>query len=304
MTAIQPIGRFARAIALSIAILAAPAALAAEGPSIPLYAKGAHPSLPVPEAISGAVGDRSIHNVSEPTLTPYLPAPGKATGAGVIVAPGGAFDFLSWDNEGTRVAERLADAGVAAFVLKYRLNQTPADEEAFRAYVLKLIVGLAAQPPEQGFITRPISKGETMAAEDAAAAVRLVRARSKEWGIAPGRVGFLGFSAGAFTTTNVASDPDLKNRPDFIGVIYGGARKPADAASPPAFLAIAADDGLVSPAGNLEMFRSWTAAKRPVELHVYEKGGHGFGTVTKNLTTDLWFEEFIAWMRGRGLMIP
>jgi acetyl esterase/lipase len=227
---LSPLARALPAIFGSVAFLSATLATAAEAPAVPLYPKGMHAPLHVPEAISGAVGDRSIRNVSEPSLTPYLPAAGKATGAAVIVAPGGAFDFLSWDNEGTRVAERLADAGIAAFVLKYRLNETPADEQAFNAYVIQLIIGLGKQPPEQGFIARPISKGETMAAEDAAAAVRLVRARSKDWGIAPGRVGFLGFSAGAFTTTNVAADPDVQNRPDFIGVIYGGARKPADAA--------------------------------------------------------------------------
>jgi acetyl esterase/lipase len=298
------LARLVPAMALSIALFAGSIAAAAELPAIPLYAKGTHAPLPVSEEISGTAGDRSVHNVSEPSLTPFLPAPGKATGAAVIVAPGGAFEFLSWDNEGVRVAQRLADAGIAAFVLKYRLNQTPSGEEAFRAHVLQLIVGLAQRPAGQEFHTSPVSKGETMAAEDAAAAVRLVRARSKEWGIAPDRVGFLGFSAGAFTTTNVAANPEVASRPDFIGVIYGAARKPADGAAPPAFIAVAADDGLVPPSLSMDMYRSWNAAKRPVELHIYEKGGHGFGIATKQMTTDLWFAEFIAWMQGRGLMKP
>ena len=238
-------------------------------------------------------GGRSVRNVTEPTLTPFLPDPAKATGAAVIVAPGGGFYFLSIDDEGYSVARWLADHGVAAFVLKYRPDPTPRDLKAYTAATIKRVIGIA-----QG------EHFETPAAalDDAKAAVRLVRTRAGEWGVDPARVGFLGFSAGAITTLSVGLTDDKAARPDFIAPIYGPMyARPVPGDAPPMFVAIALDDPIFARGKGLELIESWRGAGRPVEAHLYERGGHGFG-LGKSASTKLWADEFYAWMQDRGLL--
>ena len=133
------------------------------------------------------------------------------------------------------------------------------------------------------------------------AAVRLVRGRAAQFGIDPHRLGFLGFSAGAMTTTNVATSADPADRPDFIGVIYGALRHPVPHDAPPAFFATAADDPLL-PNAPIPMFEAWKAAGRPAELHIFERGGHGFGMLPNGATSDHWIDEFLWWVEARGLL--
>jgi acetyl esterase/lipase len=278
---------------VAVGLVLADPALAADAPAIPLYAPGVLPAGPTSERTEVLMGELRVRNVSQPSLTPFLPAPGKANGAAVIVAPGGGFMMLSWDSEGTAVAKRLAEAGVTAFVLKYRLDPTPDDAAGFtRAFMARLAT--AGREEQLTF------SAEKPAAADAAETVRLVRRRAAEWGIDPRRVGFVGFSAGAMTASNVATG-DPKGRPDFVGIIYGALHQPVPTDAPPAFIATAADDNLLKGAA-IPMFQAWRAAGRPAELHLYERGGHGFGMLTKGSTSDLWFEQFVAWMRARGVM--
>ena len=239
-------------------------------------------------------GDRSVRNVSTPTLTPFLPDPAKATGAAVIVAPGGAFHILSYDNEGTAVARWLAGHGIAAFLLKYRTIQTGADQKSFNTAISAY---MKAGIESQKFDTPP----EALA--DAQAAVRLVRARAAQWKVDPVRVGFVGFSAGAMTTLSVGLTDDKGARPDFIAPIYPPmtARDvPADA--PPMFLAIALDDPLFGAGRPLTLIESWRGAKRPLEVHLYEKGSHGFGMANWSAGSALWIDEFYAWMKDRRIV--
>ncbi|RST32168.1 alpha/beta hydrolase [Sphingomonas ginkgonis] len=241
-------------------------------------------------------GQRVVRNVTAPTLTPFLPAPGKATGTAVIVAPGGGFTMLSMDNEGWPVAQWLADHGVAAFVLKYRLLPTPADEAGFSRQVASVMAAAAASKAGPPDIQSPAST------TDALAALRMVRARAGEWGVDPRRVGMIGFSAGAMTTMRATLSPDAAARPDFIGYVYGpmrGIQPPAGA--PPMFAALANDDGLFGGRG-FEVVERWRAAGRPVELHAYEAGDHGFGMGKPGTTTTLLMPEFLAWMEARGLL--
>jgi acetyl esterase/lipase len=130
---------------------------------------------------------QGVRNVVNPTLTPVLPDPAKATGAAVIVAPGGAFRFLSMDSEGWAVARWLADRGVAAFVLKYRTVPTPRDEAGFGKSLMTVMSGPRSD-------TIPLD-ATAEAVEDAATAVRLVRTRATEWKVDTGKFGFVGFSA-------------------------------------------------------------------------------------------------------------
>ena len=269
-------------------------------PSIAVYPAATAP--PTAGEDWGTIGgQRVVRNVTTPTLTPFLPDPAKANGAAVIVAPGGAFAILSFDNEGTAVGRWLADRGVAAFVLKYRLDPTPHDVAGFTA-AMGARMGAAMKRMSQS--GAPLEfPGESLAQADGSAALRLVRARAADWKIDPKRVGFVGFSAGGMTAANVATAPDPLDRPDFVGVIYGASRSPPPADAPPAFFVVAADDPLLGDA-TVPMFTAWKAAHRPAELHVYERGGHGFGMMHNGFTSDHWIDEFFGWMDMRGLFKP
>jgi acetyl esterase/lipase len=233
-------------------------------------------------------------NVSIATLTPFLPDKSIASGAAVIVAPGGGFRTLSMENEGWNVAKALAKKGVAAFVLKYRLNPTPADLAEFAA-PRRPSAGAGGRPPTS---QDPATQYAPQIA-DATAAFELVRSRAKDWNIDPDKVGMVGFSAGAMLTLST----ELYGKdvhPAFIGTIYGplGAVKvPADA--PPLFIALASDDPIFGNGGS-GLIESWKAAKRPVEFHLYEQGGHGFGMYPKETTSTGWFEAFASWLRMHG----
>lgn len=259
---------------------------------------GALPGATAPEAWHRQYGSTFARNVSVATLTPFLPDPAKATGAAVVVAPGGGFRTLSMDNEGWDVAKALADRGVAAFVLKYRLNQTPRDMPAFERSMREMFSG-AARPPRPA--PGAAITGLAPQIADARAAFALIRSRAKEWRIDPGRVGMIGFSAGAMLTiATTLAGQDAK--PAFIADIYGPLAPvtvPADA--PPLFVALAADDPLF---GNSEygLVDGWRAAKRPVEFHLYEQGGHGFGMYRKETTSTGWFEAFTDWLRMHGFV--
>jgi acetyl esterase/lipase len=283
---------------LAAAVMAMIAAPANAGPAeIPLYAPGVMPKGAVPERTEKLLGELRVRNVSQPSLTVFQPAAGNSNGAAVIVAPGGGFVMLSWESEGTRVAQRLADLGFTAFVLKYRLDPTPDDSAAFvREFTAKM---QAAAKNAQGGPQTLTFPAEKPAAADAAAAVRLVRRRAGEWGVDPTRVGFVGFSAGGMTAANVAT-LDPTGRPDFVGIIYGALHNPVPKDAPPAFIATSADDPLLKDAA-IPMFEAWRAAGRPAELHLYEKGGHGYGMNVQGLTSDHWFDEFVWWLQARGV---
>lgn len=273
-------------------------ALAAEGAEIPVYPAGTLETGATPERLEQMDHEINAWNVSEPSLTPFLPDPDKANGTAVIVAPGGGFWFLSWENEGTRVARKLASEGYTAFVLRYRLDRMPDDPEEFKKASFERIKQLVLQARSEGNVTKKSFATEKLAAADAAQAVRLVRKRASEWGVDPNRVGFLGFSAGGITAANVATHNDADARPDFVGIIYGALRGSVPKDAPPAFIAASVDDGLLGDAA-IPMFQAWRAAGRPAELHLFEQGGHGWGMTTKGLTSDHWFKEFVWWMQMR-----
>lgn len=241
--------------------------------------------------------DTVIRNVTQPTLTPILPPKGKATGAAVIVAPGGGFMVLSIANEGYDVAHWLADHGIAAFVLKYRINPTPANEQEFADVGKRLLM-----PHADG--TPPALPKSDLAIADGQEALRMVRAQAARWGVDPRRIGMVGFSAGAMVVLQVALKNAPDARPDFIAPIYGpmmSVEVPTNA--PPMFVARAADDPLLGLA-NFGLINAWKKAGAPFELHVYEHGGHGFGASHKGTTSDLWLEEFYTWLKSRGTLEP
>lgn len=238
-------------------------------------------------------------NVTSATLTPFLPDPAKATGAAVIVAPGGGFRTLSMQNEGWDVARALAAQGVAAFVLKYRLNQTPAEMPAFEQSMREMFTATARPRPNP----RDMMANLAPQIADARAAFTLVRQRAGDWRVDPDRIGMVGFSAGAMLTLSTTlAGQDAK--PAFIGLIYGplsAVDVPADA--PPMFVALAADDPLFA-GGGFGLIEAWKTAKRPVEFHLYEQGGHGFGMYQKETTSTGWFDAFSRWLGMHGYLKP
>jgi acetyl esterase/lipase len=260
---------------------------------------GPLPGATTKESWHSQYGSRFARNVTVATLTPFLPDPAKANGTAVIVAPGGGFTTLSMENEGWDVAKALAAHGVAAFVLKYRLNQTPADLAGYETAMRERFSAGAPPRPSPAEMTARIAP----AIADANAAFALIRKRSGEWHVDPNRIGMVGFSAGAMltmATTLAAQNP----KPAFIGTIYGSLAPvtvPADA--PPLFVALAADDGLMAN-GGFGLVENWKTAKRPVEFHLYEQGGHGFGMYQKSTTSTGWFDAFASWMRMHGWLKP
>lgn len=287
-----------------------PARAAPQGPPMPNLETIARPSFPgefplYPASASAkseelwetGFGSRTVRNVAVPTLIPVLPAPGKANGTAVIVAPGGAWMFLMIDSEGLQVAQRLADRGVSAFVLKYRLAPTDPKPKAFLGHMFASL-GVLMKDRDTGSDNATFA-GIDDAVSDARAAVALVRTRAGQWDIAPDRIGLIGFSAGATTTAKLAVSNIASGRPDFVGVMYGPVDVgPVPATAPPLFAASALDDQFVK-VRNGGLLESWTRAGRPVEAHFYEKGGHGF---TAGTAAKMWFDEFWAWMETRGLI--
>ncbi len=303
----------ARHLLLSLAIMAFPAhAEPTAPPAITMPANMQRIALPIPpepHAIAlgtGGVADMppeiwehflgnvNVRNVSRATLTPFLPKQSKATGAAVIVTPGGGFYGLSIVAEGSVVAQYLADRGIAAFVLKYRLNPSPAKPEDVLAFLTKRVTA-AAKSGVFEFPTPPQSF------DDAQAALRLVRASAAKWRIDPKRVGMVGFSAGSILSLSTVLS-NAAEKPDFVGLIYPpmvAVDVPKNA--PPAFVVIAVDDPLFGGRG-YGLADSWTRAGRPVEMHAYQKGGHGFGMGAPGTTTLGWASGFIDWLRMNGLL--
>jgi acetyl esterase/lipase len=274
----------------------------AEPDAIPLY-KGVSPgseTVSQKEVWTLAFGrEKWVRNVTRPTLTPFLPKKGKGNGAAVLVIPGGGFKFVSISNEGWPVARWLADHGVAAFVLKYRVDATPVSADEFGKAMMET---MQSPPPMASTMARQFEPSVAIAREDAQTALRMIRGNAAKWGIDTKRVGMLGFSAGAMTTLATALDDAPDARPDFIAPIYGMMVAVTPPAQPqPMFTALASDDPLFNTQG-FGLVESWQKAGGSVELHYFEGGGHGFGAQKKSTTSDLWFDEFMAWMKARGLV--
>jgi endo-1,4-beta-xylanase len=243
----------------------------------------------VTEMGSGRGSWIAVENVHNPTIMPYLPAPDKATGCAVVVAPGGGHRLLAISHEGYSVGQWLADRGVAAFVLKYRLERGTTGAEYTVA---------------------------NHSLSDIHRAIRTVRSRASEWNLNPEVVGVMGFSAGGQLAALAsmkfddgqpdAADPidRLGSKPAFQALIYPGRAnliKP-DKNSPPAFLACAYDDRPDISAGLAEVYLRFHEAGVPTELHIFNSGGHGFGIRPNAPAKPVyeWPERFAEWLNERG----
>jgi acetyl esterase/lipase len=250
-------------------------------------------------------GRRMVRNVVVPTITVFRPSPGKASGTGLVIAPGGAFHFLMVDHEGYDMARALAAEGVTCFVLKYRVMQTPERDEDMLAFrndlQRRLLDARNATPPGDG----PVKlEARLWGEDDGRQALRYVRGRAVEFGVDPERLGIAGFSAGGSVAMGVAFEHDAASRPDFICAVYPpyrpGLPVPADAA--PLFLITSDDDGSVPAASSARLYLMWHEAGVPCEFHVFGNGGHGWGYADNGYLSDIWPVLFTNWMRARGLL--
>ncbi|HTV18896.1 MAG TPA: alpha/beta hydrolase [Polyangiaceae bacterium] len=288
-----------RKLALALFGIIASLMLPCSSPSS--HASPAHPVIPLwPRGAPGAerrkdepevARDWWVKNVHNPSLTAFLPPPAKATGAAVVIAPGGGFRELVFDAEGKQPGEYLSQLGVAAFALKYRL---PGEKDS------------------------PYTRDDVRA--DAYRALRLVRSRAKEWGIDPERVGVLGFSAGGDLVSMIAyapgkgdpSAPDpidrLDGKPSFQMLIYPGGKVPdvVPKDAPPAFLLVASDDESNCDDTTLELYTKLHAAGVPVEAHFLARGKHAFnmGDRSNLISVRTWPERMAAWLRDSGYLTP
>ena len=269
---------------------------------VPLAGLAADQSLVVPLWEKGAPGfenrrdepelakDYWVRNIHNPSLTVFLPPKAKANGAAVLVVPGGGHRELVFQAEGVEPAQFLNGLGVAAFVLKHRLAR-----ETNSPYSLQI-------HPKQ----------------DAQRAMRLIRSRAAEWNVDANRLGALGFSAGgevvsmlAYSPTagdSTATDPIERqdSRVNFQIVIYPGPlgipeQLPSDA--PPAFFLVANDDhGHVEPV--MRLVEKYRAASRPVELHLYARGGHGFNLSGRSKLNSIrsWPQRMTDWLGDNGFL--
>jgi acetyl esterase/lipase len=234
-----------------------------------------------------------VSNVTKPSLTVFKPSPGLRNGTALVICPGGGFMALSINSEGNDVAKYMAARGVTAFVLKYRLAHT--GDDATQEFVAMLGDG-------QKF-RELLGKVAPLAVADGLAAVTYVRQHAPEWGVSPDRVGIIGFSAGGAVTAGVALHYTPEGRPAFVAPIYAGPgfkddSVPADA--PPMFVAAATDDQFGLAPESIALYEKWTAAHKSAELHLYAKGGHGFGMRKQNLPTDHWIDRFADWLELQG----
>jgi acetyl esterase/lipase len=228
-----------------------------------------------------------IRNITVPTLTTYVPDASIATGTAVVICPGGGFSCLPIEIEGTQVAQWLKARGIAAFVLKYRLLSTAAEDEEFLQQL---------QRPEMAQIRTQIP----FAVADATAAMKVVRQNATAWRINPQQIGLLGFSAGGVVAAGTAAQNDEETSPKFLACIYspGSPDLSCGGVALPLFLAFASDDPVLSlvSEGTMRLYSAWKDAAHPVEMHIYAKGGHGFGMARQNLPCDHWIERFYEWL--------
>ena len=308
------IWRLATATALAMAFNFVGSSMAQDGTIYPLEAPeephaipletGGVKDQPASETWFRQWGDPMARNITTATLTPFLPDSGKANGAAVIVAPGGGFRWLSLGNEGWEVAEALAELGISAFVLKYRLHPTPVSLNDFKEWMERprFVLADSSGAAEEASPPPPMQLDLSNQLADAEAAYAMIVKRAEEWGVDTERIGMIGFSAGAGLTMHCTLNSQTMDLA-FIGPVYGGmdaVEVPEDA--PPMFNVIATDDFLFR--GQFGIIDSWYKAGIPLEFHLYQNGGHGFGLGNPDRTSNRWFETFIHWLDVNDFMEP
>lgn len=296
-------GALRRAIAAGLLLALAAAAQAQLGPPPEVVMKGV-PAPPEPDAIplrpdTGPVapeqwttlwGQLFVRNVQRAVLLPVKPA--QPNGRAVLVVPGGGYTMVSITAEGQAVAERLASKGYTAYILKYRVRPTPPAPEDYQRQFATEMQSMGRTPRDQ----RPPVPPYGPAVEDAQLAMLTVRRLAAEAGLQADRIGYLGFSAGARTGVALVAAARPGTLPHTLGVIYGPLNAPAVAAPLPAlFVVHAIDDPLIG-MGDFGLVQTWLKTGQRTEMHLYERGGHGFALHRTGATSEGWIDAYLAWM--------
>lgn len=241
---------------------------------------------------------KKVYNVTRPSLEVFLPDASIATGTAVIICPGGSFTTLNVEMEGGDEARWLNQHGVAAFVLKYRVMHSFTDNPVKEMGTSRL----KKEYPDE------VAKTVALGIADARAAIAYVREHAIEFNVSASRIGIMGFSAGGTLAAAAAYSYTTANKPDFVAPVYPFFPEKLQSAilddAPPMFLAAAADDELGLAPHSIDLYNKWTASKHSAELHMYTKGGHGFGMRKQNLPTDTWIERFGDWLDLKGFLKP
>ena len=270
----------------------------------------------------------ALFNVVNPTLTVFLPAPEKATGMAMIVCPGGGFSALSWDNEGPNVAKKLAEKGIAAFVLKYRIaysggtpeeinliartsyggeKKTPEalelikkNSEITRSMTSSYVGQMAGKVDLNSTLARDLGNIQNIAGDDGRRAVEFVRKNADKWKVNPDKIGMIGFSAGGMVTLDIAFNHTAQSKPNVIGVIYGAFGAKGVPTDPmPMFIAATQYEATGNTAA---LYDSWCGAKLPAEIHSFTGANHGFGYRNNGDDVNIWIELFCNFLRKTGFI--
>lgn len=234
-----------------------------------------------------------VTNVSQPSMQVFLPDAAIANGTAVVVAPGGGLFALAIEKEGNQVARWLNQKGIAAFVLKYRLLPTAED-------------GVNEVMKDPDAVVEKVAPVLPIAINDGINAMQMVRANADKWNIEPGKIGFMGFSAGGAVTVGVALNSSEAQAPDFIVPVYpwmtvvGDYELPEEL--PPMLVICAADDPLMLGPESVTLYSRWIDEGGKAGLHMYSKGGHGFGMESQGLPSDDWILRFYEWAVAEDLV--
>jgi len=237
-----------------------------------------------------------VTNVTKPSLTVFKPSAATKNGTAAVICPGGGFMALSITSEGTDVAKYLTERGVTTFVLKYRLARS--GEDATQEFAT-----LFADRQKFHDLVAPVIP---QAIADGVAAMVYVRQHAADFGVSPDRVGIIGFSAGGTVAAGAALRYTPEGRPAFVAPIYAAASMfkdlPIPADAPAIFIAAATDDNLGLAPDSVALYQKWVDAHKSAELHMYAKGGHGFGMHNAGIPTDHWIDRLVDWMGLQGWM--
>jgi acetyl esterase/lipase len=237
-----------------------------------------------------------VINVADPTLTAFIPE--QANGTAIIIVPGGAFHMISFEDEGTLMAEKFLSKGITVFILKYRLVQQ--DPHNMANTLGPLLSG--GNFDKLKAVSAPILP---LMVQDGQTAVKYVREHAAAYSLDPQKIGLMGFSAGGAVAMSVVYQASDENRPNFMAPIYAapwwiGSDVPT--VQTPIFIMVASDDSYNFAPDSAKLYLKWLQAKQPAELHIYEKGGHGFGGRKQNLPVDTWIDRFVEWLTFHGYL--
>jgi acetyl esterase/lipase/lysophospholipase L1-like esterase len=237
-----------------------------------------------------------VYNVSKPTLTVYAPDSSVANKTAMIICPGGGFHLLSINSEGIDVANWLTKKGITCFVLKYRLIHSTTNDP---------IQDMMDMINKKGASDDQTKNVIAMGISDGREALAYVRKHAAEYNIDPDKIGIMGFSAGGTVAASSAFNYTADNKPDFVAPIYpffpDSAQTTVPADAPPMFIVAATNDQLGLAPHSISLYNKWLSSKHSAELHMYVKGGHGFGMRTQNIPTDSWIERFGDWLQVMDL---